>query len=124
MRYTIVLITVAVMAFLVMDFNERTAELNRLRAEKEAVQLQLKSREATRTVLESKIEYAVSDAAVEKWAYEHHMVRQNDGDIAVVPIQVVQITPTPKPKTTVIVTEQNNPDYWLALFFDPSPPTP
>ena len=116
MKNVILVIALVLAAFLVMDFNSRMTELRRLEAEKEIVQEKKNSRLGTRGALETQIAYATSDLAVLKWAYENHMARQ--GDVPVVPIQVVQATPTPTPRPLVTPTEINNFKEWLTLFFD------
>jgi hypothetical protein len=117
MKYALVVIALALLAYLVIDFNGRTAEMNRLLAEEEIIQARLESRQATRDALEAQIAYATSEAAVVEWAHENHMARS--GEYPVVPIQAAQVTPTPRPKPTVVATEVSNLERWLALFVDP-----
>ncbi len=117
MRYVIVIVVLVVLAFLVMDFNSRSADLSRLTAEHALVKAERDSKAAAKAALESRIAYATSEAAVYQWAYENHMVRP--GDIPVVPIAAVQATPTPAlaPVGTKIATSKL--DRWLLLFIDP-----
>jgi hypothetical protein len=116
MRYALLVLLLVVLALMVMDFNNRTAELNRLREEEKIIRVQLESRDETKSALEAQIAYATSDAAVMKWAYEHHQVRP--GDMPVVPIQATQVTPVPTPKPIVTPTEVSNLSHWLSLFVD------
>jgi hypothetical protein len=117
MKYVLVVIALTLLAYLVIDFNGRTAEMNRLLAEQEIVQARLESRQQTKAALDAQIAYATSEAAVVKWAHENHMARP--GEYPVVPIQSVKVTPTPRPKPTVVPTEVSNLERWLALFVDP-----
>jgi hypothetical protein len=122
MRYVILVISLVLLAYMVMEFNGRTAELNRLRGEREVVSARLESKQATKAALEAQIAYATSDAAVMKWAYENHMARP--GDYVVVPVQALQITPTPAPKPLVVTPEVSNIQRWLSLFVDPPKAAP
>jgi hypothetical protein len=117
MKYVVLVVSLVLLAYLVMDFNSRTAELNRLRAEQEAISTRLESRESTKSALAVEIAYATSEAAVAQWAYQNHMAKP--GDFVIVPVNPVQVTPTPAPKPTVVVTPVSNIQHWLALFFGP-----
>ena len=116
MRNIILVLTLVLAAFLVMDFNGRMSELKRLEAERDAVQVEVNNRLETKAALQAKIDYATSDAAVYEWAYENHMVR--DGDNPVIPIQVAVETPVPTPRPQVTATEMSNYERWFSLFVD------
>ncbi len=116
MRYVGLVVALVVLAYLVMEFNSRSAELNRLRVEQQIVATRLESRQQTKAALEAQIAYATSDAAVMEWAYQNHMVRQ--GDVAVVPVQQVQVTPTPAPRPIITPVKTSNFQVWLSLFID------
>ncbi|MFM8321616.1 MAG: hypothetical protein ACKOC5_11940 [Chloroflexota bacterium] len=116
MKYVALVISLVLLAYLVMDFNTRMADLNRLRAEQEAVNARLKSYTETLTALKKQIAYATSEAAVNEWAYENHYAKP--GDYVVVPAQVLQVTPTPQPRPVVQTKVESNFQRWLALFFD------
>ena len=120
MRYVLVVLGLALLVYLVMDFNSRTAELSRLRADKEVVQAQHDSLEATVTALNAQMAVATSDSAVQQWAYENHMARP--GDVPVVPVEPLRVTPTPAPRPVVKQLVVTNLERWLALFIDS--PTP
>ena len=119
MKYAILVITLVVMAYLVMNFNSRTADLNRLTSEHQLVKVQHDIRQNTRAALEEQIAYATSEAAVYQWAYNNHMVRP--GDYPVVPVQPAQVTVMPTPRPVVITPAPNNWERWLMLFLDPVP---
>jgi hypothetical protein len=116
MKYAIVVLVLVVLAYLVMNFNSRTAELSHLTAEHQIVKVGRDSRLQTKSALEAQIAYATSEAAVYKWAYENHMIRA--GDNPVIPVQSVQSTSIPAPKPTVTETPMSNFEKWLMLFFD------
>jgi hypothetical protein len=113
----------AVLVLLVMDFNNRMAELRRLTAEKQDVSARVTSLVATQQSLETQVAYATSDAAVYFWAYNfQHMGRE--GDVLVVPIQPEGSTPAPTP--TPVVTPQviQNWQVWYSLLVDQPPSAP
>ncbi|OGO35386.1 MAG: hypothetical protein A2W35_01225 [Chloroflexi bacterium RBG_16_57_11] len=118
MRYVILVITLVLLAYLVMEFNSRTAELNRLRSDREAVSARLDSKRATKAALEAEIGYASSDAAAMKWGYENHMARP--GDFIIVPVQAEKVTPTPAPRVVITTPEVSSWQRWLSLFIDSS----
>ena len=122
MRYVVLVVSLVLLAYLVMEFNSRTAELNRLRSDREAVNERLESKRATKAALEAEIGYASSDAAAMKWGYENHMARP--GDYIVVPVQAQEVTPTPAPRVVVTTPEVNNLQRWLSLFIDSSNSAP
>jgi len=104
-----------VLFFLLMDFNGRINELNRLNSELARMQTQVQSNKSTQSSLEDQIVYATSDAAVNEYARNNGMVREGEklvvplGNGTPSPIQAIEPTPTP-----VKVTNQ---DIWWALFF-------
>ncbi len=116
MKFTIILVCLIILSILVMDFNNRMAEFNRLTLEKEAVKKQLEERIETIFALETQIAYAQSEAAVHAWAYQNHMVRNQDMPVVIYgegePTPTPQINPTPQPQTVHKINQ------WLLLFFD------
>ena len=120
MRYVLIILALALLVYLVIDFNNRTADLSHLRAEQAVVKEQLDIRQATKSAFEAQIAYATSDRAVEEWAYENHLVRP--GDIAIIPVQPAESTPVPTPRPVLTTTPESNLDKWLSLFFDPPEP--
>lgn len=113
-----IIVGMFVLAYLVMDFNNRMASLRRLSAQKEGVTQQLAGQVQTQAYLQTQIAYATSDAAVEQWAYEEgDMVRS--GDIPVVPLPPSVGTPVPTPTRVVVVTPAANWQFWMWLFVDP-----
>jgi hypothetical protein len=118
MKYVVVVLSLALAIYMVIDFNGRLTELNRLRAEEEVISARLEGQLKTKASLEAQIAYASSDAAVIRWAYENHMVRP--GDLRVVPVQIDPDSPVPTPIPATVVVEVHNLDSWLSLFADPA----
>jgi hypothetical protein len=115
-KYAALVILLVVLALLMIEFNSRTAELNRLLTEQEVVAAQYNESIQTKAALEAELAYATSDAAVVEYAYENNMTR--DGDIPVVLLQSAAPTPTPQPAPVVIQTQEAKWQRWLALFWD------
>ena len=109
-------VILVVLTLLVVEFNSRMAELKRLEAEQVIVAEQYNQRVQKKAELEVALNYALSDAAVYDYAYDHNMTRK--GDIPVVPIQAYASTPVPEPAPEVIVIEETNWQRWLSLFAD------
>lgn len=108
-------------AWIVINFNSRLAELNRLSEQREIVQERYDIVKGTAAALDAEVAYAQSDAAVEKWAYEQgHMARP--GDYPVIPLAASPVPPTPTVQPAVIQPERSNPESWLALLFGPKAP--
>ena len=121
-KYALIIIGLFVLAYLVMDFNNRMAALRRLSAQKEDVTQQLAGQKQTEAYLQTQIAYATSDASVEQWAYEEgDLVRS--GDNPVVPLPPAGGTPVPTPTRVVAATPAANWQFWLWLFVDPTQPT-
>ncbi|MFZ0535010.1 MAG: hypothetical protein WAM09_17710 [Anaerolineales bacterium] len=119
----LILIGFAVLVLLVMDFNNRMAELRRLTAEKEDVSARVTSLVETQLSLETQVAYATSEAAVYYWAYNFEHLGK-EGDVMVVPKQPQGSLPQPTP--TPVVTPQviQNWQVWLSLFTDQSQTAP
>jgi adenylate cyclase len=116
-RPVLIILGFAVLVLLVMDFNNRMAELRRLTAEKDDVSARVTSLVETQLSLETQVAYATSEAAVYYWAYNFQHLGK-EGDVLVVPIQpegsMPQATPTPAITPQVIQNWQ----VWLSLFVD------
>ena len=116
-KYALVVIGLVVLTLLVMDFNNRMAELRRLSDKREDVAVEATGLMQTQVHLETQIAYATSDAAVVEWAYEEgHMVRE--GENLVIPLEYPGFTP----KVTVIPTATPEPEsnlkIWFSLFLE------
>ena len=113
----LILIGFAVLVLLVMDFNNRMAELRRLTAEKEIVSARVTSLVETQASLETQVAYATSEAAVYYWAYNFEHLGK-EGDVVVVPIQVEGSLPQPTPTPVVTPEVIQNWQVWLTLLMD------
>ena len=105
-----------VLILLVIEFNTRLEELNRLSDQREIVKEQATQAAQTQIALQTAVTYAGSDQAVEEWARtEGHYVLE--GDQPVVPLgqpgseSVIVATPLPVP------TPMPNWQTWWTLFF-------
>ena len=116
-KYALVVIGLIVLTMLVMDFNNRMAELRRLSDKKEDVAVEATGLMQTQVHLETQLAYATSEAAVVEWAYEEgHMVRE--GENLVIPLEYPGFTP----EVTVIPTPTPEPEsnlqIWFSLFLE------
>ena len=116
-RFILIAVGCFVLILLIMDFNNRMAELRRLNTERDRVAGQVTSLVETQASLEAEVTSALSEAAVYRWAYEYRrLVRP--GDQLIVPIQPAGSTPqaTPQPTSTpeIILNWQ----VWLSLLVD------
>ena len=116
-KYALLIIGLAVLALLVMDFNNRMSELRRMSNQQEVVAVQATQLASTKTHLETQMAYADSESAVKEWAYqEGHWVRE--GDILVVPLSPEAATPEPTKIIQPTPTPASNLEIWLSLFID------
>jgi hypothetical protein len=116
-KYTIIIIGLVVLAFLVMDFNTRMTELRRLRDKHEVVAGQVTNMVMTQEYLEIQIAYATSDQAVLEWAYQEGKMAR-DGDIPIIPLPLAEVTPIPVSEVASTVEVVSPWRIWWALFFD------
>ena len=117
LKYALVILIIVVAAYLVMDFNNRMANLRALSAQKEQVAAQVIGLEKEKSRLETQIAFSTSDAAVVQWAYEDgRLVRP--GDNPVIPLPPAESTPAPTPQPVVTRTPVDNWQVWLWLFVD------
>jgi hypothetical protein len=120
-KSVLLILVLALLAWLVMDFNHRMAELNRLTGDRAYVSTQLGQQMQTQSYLLTEIAYATSEPAVEKWAYEQgHMSKP--GDNPVIPLPAGQVAPTPTPEVQATPTKTSHWQAWMLLFFGPRTP--
>ncbi len=114
----LLVVVLAVMALMVMDFNSRMSEWRRLTVKRDQVAAQATSLAQTEVGLETEIARATSPAGVLEWAYEDgHWARK--GDVVVVPLSSGQgSTPVPTPVATATPQVVSNMELWLSLFVD------
>ena len=117
-KYIVVLAGLALLAFLVIIFNNRMAEQRQLVAQAEIFQAELDALRLTEANLDAQIAYATSDLAVREWAYqEARWVRP--GDQPIVPVSPSEATPVAPPTEAQQETlSYSTWQVWWALFFD------
>ncbi len=117
LKRVVVFTGIFVLILVVIEFNARLEELNRLNDQLDEVRTAATQSMQTQTYLQGQVAYAESTAAVEEWARtEGHYIK--DGEQPVVPISqpgsepVIVNTPTPIPPP------EQNWQVWWKLFFD------
>ena len=105
-----------ILILLVIEFNSRLEELNRLNDQRADVRAEATQAMQTQIALQTQVAYAGSTAAVEEWARtEGHYIQE--GDQPVIPLgqpgsdPVIADTPPPVP------TPMQNWEEWWNLFF-------
>jgi hypothetical protein len=104
-----------------LDFNRRQAEAQRLEADRDQAATEVAQLEYENAALETQVAYATTDAAVIEWAHEQGKLVQGE-EVLVVPL-------LPTPQATAVATPALPPPLpptwtlWWNLFFDWSPPT-
>jgi cell division protein FtsB len=115
LKYALFVIGLIVLVLLVMDFNNRMAELRRLSDKKEEVAVEATGLIQTQVHLETRIALATSDDAVLEFAYEEgNLIRE--GDVLVVPLELPGATAVPTVIPLPTPTPESNWEIWLALF--------
>jgi hypothetical protein len=115
----LVLIGLVAGLLVIVDFNRRQGEAQRLEADRSRVSTEVAQLEMERSALETQVAYATTDAAVIAWAHEHGKLVQADE------VLVVPIVPTPEP--TAVPPPPPPPPLppgwtlWRDLFFDVGP---
>jgi hypothetical protein len=104
---------------LLVDFNRRMEELDRLTAHLDAVSAEGTAVIQTQTALAGQVSYATSDSAVREWAYDNKMVLPDEYPVVVV--SGGNGTPTPEPTLVPQVDELPNWRIWWELFFGDRP---
>lgn len=114
-RRVLAIAGILILVLMIVDFNSRLEELNRLKKQARVLSIQATQLIETQQALLTEVAYAGSDAAVEELARrEGRYVR--DGDQAVIPVPVPgsapiqDATPTPSP------TPLPNWQVWWNLF--------
>jgi hypothetical protein len=107
---------IAILLFLIIDFNTRLEGLSRLQnglATKQASGTQVVLKQYA---LETQVAYATSDAAAQEYARNQaHMVQP--GDNVIVPIPLPGATPQPSPTPAPAFANKSNWDVWMEYLF-------
>ena len=110
----------ALLVFLLMDFNNRMASLTRLSAQNDIEVEKLSNLQVTKAYLETQVAYAGSDKAVEAWAREEGRYVQ-EGDVPIFLLTPVDFTPEPEPQPTATLPSYSYLEAWNEWFFSDAP---
>lgn len=106
-----------VLILLVIEFNSRLEELNRLNDQRNQIRTLATQVEQTHVALLTQVAYANSTAAVDEWARtEGHYVME--GDQPIVPLVQPGSQPVIVPTVQPTPTPLQNWEEWWNLFFD------
>jgi hypothetical protein len=101
----------------VIEFNSRLEELNRLNEQRDEVRTMATQAIQTQMALQTQVAYAGSTAAVDEWARtEGHYILE--GDQAVIPIAQPGSEPVIVPTPVPLPTPMQNWEIWWSLFFE------
>jgi cell division protein FtsB len=118
----VALVGVLAALLVVLDFNQRLAAAQRLRAAADHAAAEVAVLETEQASLQTQVAYATTDAAVIEWAHEQGKSVQ-PGEVLVVPI-----LPTPPPTAAPPPGDSPTPlpnwQLWWNLFFDSAPDAP
>jgi hypothetical protein len=115
-RHVFIALGLILLVVLVVDFNRRMEELNRLTSQLDRVRAEGTAVMDTQEALVTKVAYASSTQAVEDWAYrDGRWVRDDEKPIGIIPAG--NTTPTSVPPPTQSAQEMPNWRIWWELFF-------
>lgn len=107
---------VIVLVMVLVDFNARLEELDRLSSQVELVRVEATQAAQTQFALATSVAYATSDRAPEDYARgEGHM--KQEGDFVVVIVGSEDASPAETPEPTQSPTPKPNWQLWWELFF-------
>ena len=116
LRRVLIAAGILILMFMVMDFNTRLENLNRLNDQREVVREQATQAMQTELAMRTAVAYATSDQAVEDWARSEARY-QKPGDQPVVPLGQPGSEPVISSTSTPIPTPKPNWLIWQELFF-------
>jgi hypothetical protein len=114
-RNALVAIGLLLAVILLVDFNRRMDEMDRLTTQLNAVRAEGTAVMQTQVALVTQVAYATSDTAVDDWAYNNKWVRSGEHSIGLV--AAGDATPTPAPITAQATESLPNWRIWWELFF-------
>jgi hypothetical protein len=120
-QHLLMAVGLVVLIVMVVDFNRRLGELDRLTAQQGTVRAQGTAVMQTQNALMTQLTYANSTQAVEDWAYQDgHWIRPDEKPIGILPAGNV----TPTSILAPVATDQAQPNWriWWELFFGKSNP--
>jgi hypothetical protein len=105
-----------ILIMLVIEFNSRLEELNRLNDQRDETRAVATQAMQTQIALQTQVAYAGSTAAVEEWARtEGHYIQE--GDQPVIPIGQPGSEPVMAATSAPVPTPMQNWEEWWNLFF-------
>ena len=107
---------IAILLFLIIDFNTRIEGLSRLQNGLATQQAIGTGVVLTQYALGTQVAYATSDAAAQEYARNQARLVQ-PGDNVVVPIPVLGATPQPSATPTPTFADSSNWDIWMEYLF-------
>ena len=107
---------IALLLFLIMDFNTRLEGLSRLQNQLATVQANGTEIVVTQSALQTRVAYATSDAAAQEYARSQAHLDQ-PGDNVIVPLPVPGSTPPPEATPTPVLASLTNWDIWMQFLF-------
>jgi hypothetical protein len=117
-RTILIVVGLVLAVVLLIDFNRRMEELNRLSTKLEAVQAEGTAIMQTQVALVTQVAYATSNNAVEQWAYENKWIRVGEHPVDI--ISSGNATQTPAPPAITQTASPPNWRIWWELFFGSS----
>lgn len=116
-RRVAVFFGIFVLILVVIEFNSRLEELNRLNEQRDETRVMATQAIQTKMALQTQVAYANSTAAVDEWARtEGHYVLE--GDQPVIPVVQPGSEPVIAPTVPPVPTPMQNWEVWWKLFFD------
>jgi hypothetical protein len=113
----IAVIGIAILVFLVMDFNSRLEELYRLQKQASTVRVRATEVMSTQYNLQTAVAYSNSDLAVQEWARVQSGLVQ-PGDVRIEPMSEPGATqPAPLVPPVLEPTPLSNWDTWMIVVF-------
>ena len=105
---------------IMLDFNRRQAEAQRLEADRSVASTEVAQLDAEHAALQTQVAYATTDASVVEWAHEQGKLTQGN-EVLVVPMLPTPVSPPTAPPPTA---PPPRPAWilWWDLFLDAAPP--
>ncbi len=111
-----ILLGIAILLFLILDFNTRVEGLSRLQNGLSTQQAIGTGVVVTQYALQTQVAYATSDGVVQEYARNQARLIQ-PGDNVVIPIAVPGATPAPSATPPAAFGDKSNWDVWMEYLF-------
>jgi hypothetical protein len=116
-RRVAIFMGIFILILVVIEFNSRLEELNRLNDQRDEIRALATQSVQTQMALQTQVAYAGSTAAVDEWARtEGHYILE--GDQPVIPLVQPGSQPVIVPTVQPTPTPMQNWEVWWGLFFD------